>query len=162
MTISLIVAKTKNHVIGFESKMPWHLPADLKHFKIITMGKPIVMGRKTFESIGKVLPGRRNIIISRQKDLKILHGEVFSSLDAVFSALKSEKEIIIIGGAEIYKQALHFADRIYLTIIETELKGDAFFSDLNLSKWKLVSEEKLPPDERNIYPLCFQVFERFI
>src|SRR3990167_5774349 len=104
MTISLIVAKTKNHVIGFESKMPWHLPADLKHFKIITMGCPIVMGRKTFESIGKVLPGRKNIIISHNKNLKIEGAEVYSSLKEVLENAKEEK-MFVIGGAEIYKLA---------------------------------------------------------
>ena len=160
MKISLIVAKTKNNVIGFENKMPWHLPADLKHFKTITLGKPIIMGRKTFDSIGRALPGRRNIIISRQENLKIKDCDVFSSLDAAFAALQSENEIIVIGGAAIYKQALIHANCIYMTVIETELEGDVFFPDLNLSEWKLISEEKLPRDEINCYPLHFQVFEK--
>ena len=162
MKLSLIVAKTKNNVIGFENSMPWHLPADLKHFKTITMGKPIVMGRKTYDSIGRALPGRRNIVISRQQDLKIEGCELFSSIEDAMKALQSEDEVIIIGGSEIFKQNLSLADYVYLTLINAELKGDAFFLDLNLAEWKLTSEEKHASDVQNKYAYCFQMWQRCV
>lgn len=160
MHISLIVARTKNGVIGYQNKIPWHLPADLKHFKAITMGKPIIMGRKTFDSIGRALPGRRNIVISHQKDMQLLNCEVYSSADAALKQLRSEKEVIIIGGAQLFEQTLSLADRVYLTQIDVELLGDTFFPALNSTEWKLVSEESFLPDEKNRYAYCFQIWER--
>jgi len=160
--ISLIVAKTKNNVIGYRNKMPWHLPADLKHFKAITMGKSIIMGRKTAESIGHILPGRRNIIISHQTNLHIKGAEIFFSLDAAFHALRSEKEIMIIGGASIFSQVLHRADCLYVTQIETKLKGDTFFPVLSPHEWTLISEKKYLADEKNNCAYSFQTFVRFV
>ena len=118
MKISLVVAKSKNNVIGKNNQLPWHLPADLKHFKNLTMGKPIIMGRKTFDSIGKPLPGRRNIIISHQPNLFIDGCEVFHSIDDALSALKNETEVMIIGGANLYAQTIERASRLYLTEID--------------------------------------------
>lgn len=159
MKISLIVAKSKNDVIGKNNQLPWHLPADLKHFKQITMGKPIIMGRKTFESIGKPLPGRRNIIISRDKNL-LIHGcDVFHSIDDAFKAVKTEKEVMIIGGADLFSHCLSRADCIYLTVIDAEFDGDTFFAKLD-NTWKMTSEEKHLPDEKNKYAYCFQIWQK--
>lgn len=160
MHISLIIARTKNGVIGYQNKIPWHLPADLQHFKAITMGKSIVMGRKTFDSIGHALPGRRNIVISHQKNMKLLNCEVYSSVHAALKKLQSEKEVIIIGGAQLFEQTLSLADRIYFTQIDVELLGDTFFPALNPTEWKLISEKSFLPDEKNHYAYCFQVWER--
>lgn len=159
MKISLIVAKSKNHVIGKNNKMPWHLPADLKHFKNVTMGKTIIMGRRTFESIGKPLPGRRNIVISHNEKLQITGCDVFNSIEDALVAVKNESEVMIIGGANIYAQTIALARTIYLTVIEVELDGDAFFPALG-SEWKLISEDKFPADEKNSYAYCFQQYDR--
>ncbi|MCX7122055.1 MAG: dihydrofolate reductase [Gammaproteobacteria bacterium] len=160
MTISLIVAKSKNHVIGNNNQLPWHLPADLKHFKRVTMGKPIIMGRKTFESIGKPLPGRRNIIISRDKTHMINGCDVFYSLEDALSAVKAEPEIMIIGGANLFFQTQSIATTIYLTVIDAEFQGDAFFPALNHDVWQLTTEEKHFPDEKNLYSYRFQVWTK--
>src|SRR3990167_4875952 len=138
MKISLVVAKSKNNVIGKNNQLPWHLPADLKHFKNVTMGKPIIMGRKTFDSIGKPLPGRRNIIISHQPNLFIDGCEVFHSIDDALNAVKTEPEVMVIGGANLYAQILDRANCIYLTVIDAEFDGDTFFSELDQDKWKLI------------------------
>lgn len=160
MQISLIIAKSQNNVIGLNNQLPWYLPADLAQFKSITMGKPIIMGRKTFDSIGKPLPGRRNIVISRDKTLSIDDCEVFFSIDAALDTLKNEKEIMIIGGANIFSQTLPFAHKIYLTVIEEDFEGDTFFPQLNLDEWKLIADEKHLPDEKNKYIYSFQVYTR--
>ena len=127
MSISLVVAKSKNNVIGKDNKLPWHLPADLQHFKNITINKSIIMGRKTFESIGKPLPNRRNIIISRNRHFIASGCEIFSSIDNALNAAKKESEIMIIGGENIFAQTIDRADRIYLTVIDAEFDGDTFF-----------------------------------
>lgn len=158
MKISLIVARSQNNVIGKDNKMPWHLPADLKHFKAVTMGKPIVMGRKTFESIGRALPGRRNIVMSCQKDLVLAGCDVFHTMDDVLEAVHSASEVMIIGGANLYAQWLDRVDCIYMTVVEAEFDGDAFFPELNKTDWQLVSEEKHFPDDKNKYSYRFQVW----
>lgn len=145
MTLSLIVAMSKNGVIGKDNKLPWHLPEDLKRFKRITMGHPIIMGRKTFESIGKPLPGRKNIVLSRSLPLLTslltspYKGEedqivVMNSLEKAFSLCNPNEEVFVIGGAEIFKLALPFAHKIYLTLIEQEIDGDIFFQKINLQE----------------------------
>lgn len=159
MKISLIVAQSKNRVIGKDNHMPWHLPADLKHFKHITMGKPIIMGRKTFDSIGKPLPGRRNIVISRDKNLQIPGCEVFHSIEEALIAVQNEPEIMVIGGANLYAQMFARANTIYLTVIDAEFDGDTFFPALS-SEWILQSEETFSPDEKNQYAYCFQRYDR--
>lgn len=126
MIISLIVAMSKNRVIGVNGTLPWHLPADLKHFKKVTMGKPIVMGRKTFESIGKPLPGRKNVVVTKNKDFFASGVEVVYSLDEAFEHLKNESEVFVIGGEAIFRQSLSKADRLFLTEIEMEVAGDTF------------------------------------
>lgn len=157
MKISFVVAKSRNHVIGKDNRLPWQLPADLAHFKKITMGKPIIMGRKTFDSIGKPLPGRRNIIISHDKNLKIEGCDVFHSVDDALNAVKTSPEVMIIGGENLFSQTLSRANCIYLTVIDADFKGDTFFPTLG-AEWQLASEEKCLPDEKNKYAYRFQVW----
>ncbi|MFC5603405.1 dihydrofolate reductase [Sporosarcina koreensis] len=138
--ISLLVAYDLNRVIGIDNKMPWHIPEELQYFKKVTMGKAIVMGRKTFESIGRPLPGRLNIIVTRNKDYKAEGVEVFHDLHKAIERGKAySDEVVIIGGAEIFNLSMDIADRLYITIIRKEYEGDTFFPEHDNS-WKLVSE----------------------
>lgn len=156
--ISLVAAMSKNRVIGKNNTMPWHLPADLKHFKSVTMGKPIIMGRKTFESIGKPLPGRRNIVVTHQE--KEFPGcDVFHSLEEALKSVASEPEVMIIGGANVYAQVLPKVQRMYLTFIDLDVDGDAFFPAWDESQWREVSSEQHAPDDKNPYPYRFVVLE---
>lgn len=143
--ISIIVAAAKNNIIGRDNTLIWHIPQDLKHFKKTTMGKPVIMGRKSYESIGKPLPGRRNIVISRNTGAVINENGpyFFSSIEAAIEdAGKTETdEIFVIGGGEIYRQSLPLADRIYLTRVEKDYEGDAYFPDLNPHEWHTVSKD---------------------
>lgn len=140
--ISLIVAHTKNNVIGNKGDIPWDLPDDLQRFRDITSGKSIIMGRKTFDSIGRVLPNRRNIIVTRNPKLTIAGVEVVNSLDKALKLTKGEKEVFVIGGGEIYKQAMDKADKIYATVLDTEIEGDTVFPRVNLNDWRLDTLEK--------------------
>lgn len=162
--ISLIVAMANDRVIGKDNQMPWHLPADLKHFKAITLGKPVIMGRKTHESIGMVLPGRKNIIISRNPDYRSdfhnEHCEVVTSLEAALEATADEEEIMIIGGANIYGQMIDQADKLYLTFIDLDTDGDARFPDWTHHDWKEISRETHQPDEKNKYHYHFVELHR--
>jgi dihydrofolate reductase len=157
MGLSLIVARASNGVIGKDNQLPWHLPADLKHFKAITMGKPIVMGRKTFESIGRPLPGRQNIVVTRNPDFTASGITVVHSVEAAITAANETEEIMIIGGTELYKLSLPLADRIYLTDIQQDFDGDAHFPSLD-SQWREVSREDHVSDDGLSYSFC--VFER--
>ena len=151
--ISLIVAHDKNRVIGYENKMPWHLPGDLQYFKEMTMGKPVVMGRKTFESIGRPLPGRRNIIISRNDSYKAEGIEVVSSLDEALQLTKDVEETMVIGGEQILRLAMPLADRLYITLIDAEFKGDTYFPAYE--NWQLVScQDKLTSNEGFTFQYC--------
>lgn len=162
--ISLIVAMANDRVIGKDNQMPWHLPADLKHFKAVTLGKPVIMGRKTHESIGMVLPGRKNIIISRnsgyRSDFHNERCEVVTSLDAALELAQDEEEIMIIGGANIYGQMIDQADKLYLTFIDLDTDGDARFPDWTHHEWKEVLREKHQPDEKNSYNYQFVELHR--
>lgn len=164
MSVNSIVACSKNNAIGRENQIPWYLPADLKYFKKITTGHIIIMGRKTYESIGRALPKRINIVISRNKDFKVEDGVLlFSSfLDAVDYALKlTEREIFVIGGGEVYRQALSVSHKIYYTEVDTEITdATVFFPELVDSEWKLLSEEKYEKDENNPFDYNFKVFVR--
>ncbi len=144
MIVSLIVAMTREGVIGIDNKLPWRLPDDLKRFKAITSGHSIIMGRKTFDSIGKPLPNRRNIVISRQKLLRIPGAEVFSSLDQATKNCSEvgNDEVFIIGGGEIFKEALPLAHKLYVTWIESKISGDAYFPTWKMADYRLESEEK--------------------
>lgn len=165
MIISMIAAMASNRVIGRDNKMPWHLPADLKHFKKVTLGKPVVMGRKTFESIGRPLPGRRNIVISRQAPLQPQGAEWVNSVEQALALLQDQAEVMIIGGAEIYRQCLPLAKRLYLTKIELVTDGDAFFPDYleeNDNAWQLVDSLIYEADADNPYSCEFVTLERKI
>lgn len=159
MTVSIITAVSNNNVIGKDNKLPWRLPADLAHFKEITSGHSVLMGRKTFESIGRPLPNRRNIVITRNRDFKADRIEVVHSIEEALEITKNEDEVFVIGGEEIYKLALPFADKIYLTKVEAEVDGDAFFPNLG-SEWEEVSRIENPKDENNEYPFVFYEYRR--
>jgi dihydrofolate reductase len=159
MTVTIVVAISENHVIGKDNKLLWYLPNDLKHFKDITTGHTVIMGRKTYDSVGKPLPKRRNIIITRQA-ITIEGCEVVNSIDVALALCKNEDEVFIVGGAEIYKQALHLTDRIYLTIVHKEFDGDSFFPEISIQEWKEVYREDHQPDEKNSLPYSFITYER--
>jgi len=158
--ISLIVAMDSQRAMGLNNQMPWHMPADLKHFKEITLHKPIIMGRKTYESIGRPLPGRRNIILSQQAHLVIPGCEVFHSLAEVLDNLKEQPEIMIIGGAHIFQQSLALAQRMYLTFIHHEFKADTYFPEWNQQEWHEVSRIDHAADENNPYAYSFVTLEK--
>ena len=160
MKLSLIVAVSRNGVIGRGNTLPWHLPADLKHFKAVTMGKPVIMGRKTWESIGRPLPGRKNIVVSRNRDFRAAGCEVVSSLDAAVRACTDAAEVFVIGGAQLYADALPHADRLYLTRVDAEIDGDVTFPRFDPAAWKLVSSERREADEKNALALNFDIYER--
>lgn len=157
--ISLLVAHDTNRVIGVNNKMPWHIPEELGYFKKVTMGKAIVMGRKTFESIGRVLPGRLNIIVTRNKDFQVDGAEVFHSLeDALERGKQFSKEVVIIGGAEIFNISMSLADRLYITIIRNEYNGDTFFPEYD-GEWKIISESD-DHHSADGTPYSYLVYER--
>lgn len=171
MHISLIVAAAENHVIGRENQLPWRLPSDLKYFKAMTLGKPVLMGRKTFESIGRPLPGRPNIVITRNADWQVPAAwrdqiRVADSIDAALAiagellAESGGDEAVVIGGAEIYRAALQYCDRIYLTRVHVAIDGDAFFSVPDDGTWQSVSEAVVSADDANAYAHTFMIFER--
>jgi len=160
MIVSIIVAISENHVIGKDNKLLWHLPNDLKHFKDTTTGHTVIMGRKTYDSVGKPLPKRRNIIITRQQ-ITIEGCEVVNSIEAALDLCKSEDEVFIVGGAEIYKQSLKLTDHIYLTIVHKSFEGDSVFPEIDKTEWKEISREDFEPDEKNNLPYSFIKFERY-
>lgn len=162
MITSIIVAASENNVIGKDNRLPWHLPADLKYFKNITWALPIIMGRRTFESIGKSLPGRHNIVITRNKDYKAKGATIVSNLNEAIKAAETNdvKEMFIIGGAELFNTMIDLAQRIYLTRVHANIDGDVYFPPLNKDEWKLVSEKHMDADEKNEYALSFQVWEK--
>lgn len=158
--LSLIVAVARNGVIGRNGTLPWRLPTDLQHFKAVTMGAPIVMGRKTWESIGRPLPGRRNIVVSRRADFVASGADVVASLDAALTLCAGVPEVFVIGGAELYAAALGRADRIHRTLVEAEVDGDTSFPALDAICWRVTSEQARPKDDKNEYPVRFQVLDR--
>ncbi len=156
--ISIIVAMANNRVIGKDNDMPWHLPADLKHFKSVTLGKPIIMGRKTYESIGRPLPGRQNIIVSRNSDYHIEGCDVVNSLEKAIELVKDVEEVMIIGGGKLYAQALTSADRLYLTFIDLDVDGDTQFPDYSTLDLREIKRERHARDENNPYDYEFVDF----
>jgi len=161
MIISLIFAIGKDRVIGINNSLPWKLPADMKWFRQQTMGKPIVMGRKTFESFGaKPLPGRTNIIITRDKHYAATECIVVHSIDEAIEATNNAEELMIIGGASFYQQMLPQANRIYATYIHHEFKGDSWFPQYNEAQWKEIKRIDCAADEKNRYDYSFVIFER--
>ncbi|WCN12156.1 type 3 dihydrofolate reductase [Marinomonas mediterranea] len=163
--LSLIVAMSTNRVIGINNALPWHLPNDLKYFKQATMGKPIIMGRNTFESIGKPLPGRRNIVITRNPGYKADGVDVVGSLDQAIQLgediclVNGHEEVMIIGGSQIYDLALSRADRLYITHVDAHVEGDAFFPEVDWSGYEKIAEEGFEASGHNPYDYRFSVYQ---
>jgi dihydrofolate reductase len=162
MIVSLLVAASENNIIGKDNQLPWHLPNDLKYFKNLTWGMPILMGRKTFDSIGKPLPGRKSIVITRNSDWQHEGVDVVHSIEDAIQKAESYgvKEIFVIGGAEIFETSLPTANRIYLTRIHQEFEGNVFFPQLSEEDWQLTSSRYCEADEKNIYHHTYQVWNR--
>lgn len=157
--ISLIVAIASNGVIGKDNRLPWRLPGDLAYFKRITMGHTIVMGRKTYESIGKPLPGRQNVIVTRNRHFKSEGCIVINSLEEALKLAEND-EVFIIGGAEIYSQAISIVERLYITHVNKEFEGDTYFPQIDSGKWKIISREEGETNEKNPYEYSFLIYER--
>lgn len=160
MMISLIAAMGKNRVIGNKNKLPWNLPADMKRFHDITIGKPIIMGYKTFQSIGKPLAGRMNIVMTRDKELHIDGCHVVYSCEQALAAAGEAQEVIVIGGGSVFEQFLPIAQRIYLTIINKDFEGDVLFPLWNTQEWREQEHYDFLPDEKNIYSYTFLILEK--
>ena len=160
--LSLIVAMAENCAIGVANRLPWHLPVDLKYFRALTMGHPIIMGRKTFDSIGRVLPGRRNIVVTRNRKYARDGAEIVHSLDEALARCTGENEAFVIGGAELFKDAACRADRLYLTLVRTVVAGDVFFTEFSASQWQEGSRITHPADTRNAFACDFIVYDRKI
>ena len=160
MRISLIAALDRNHVIGRDNQLPWRLSADLRHFKALTMGKPIVMGRKTYESIGKPLPGRTNIVVSRDSSYRAEGCSVVNSIDEALLAAGESDEVMVMGGANLYSQLLPRADRLYLTEVQADVSGDAWFPGFDKRQWQELERESHQADENNEFDYDFVVLAR--
>ena len=159
MKISLIAAMDKNRLIGSNNGLPWHLPADFKHFKEVTMGKPVIMGRKTFESIGRPLPGRKNIVISRTGF--VANGVVSArSIDEALSEVSDAEEVMIIGGANIYEQMINRANCMYLTHVLASCEGDAWFPEFDTGQWDITEEQFVEADEKNNFSFNIISYKR--
>jgi len=160
MKLSIVVAVAANGVIGRDNELPWHLPADLRQFRQTTMGKPILMGRRTYESIGRPLPGRTNIVITRDEGYSAEGCVVVHSIEAAMLAAAPAEEIMVIGGAEFYRQVLPYTDTIYLTRIHEDFEGDTFFPELNAAEWREVERTDCEPDENNPHRYSFVRLDR--
>ena len=164
--LAVIVAAAENGVIGCDNTLPWHLPEDLRYFRQVTLGKPIVMGRKTFESIGRPLPGRSNIVISRNAEFAAEGVQVVVSLDealalaADIAVTDGAAEVVIIGGAQIYRAAIPLADRLYITEVHAAVEGDALLPDIDWLQWVEVGRERFPAVDANPYDYSFVVYDR--
>lgn len=159
MIISLIAAMDNNRLIGRENGLPWHLPADFMHFKQVTMGKPVIMGRKTYESIGRPLPGRENIVISRS-GFTADGVTVVGSIDAALEKVSDVDEAMIIGGANLYQQMMPQADRMYLTHVDASCEGDAWFPKIEMNEWVITSQQQHEADEKNNYAFRIVTYQR--
>jgi dihydrofolate reductase len=160
--ISIIVAMDENGLIGAGNQLPWRLPNDLKFFKRTTMGKPVLMGRKTWESLGKPLPGRQNLVMSRHPDFHPEGAKIVRTLEGALRLAEADgfEEIMVIGGAQVYALVLPRADRIYLTRVHAHLQGDTWFPALDWNEWRRESSEPQPADEKNAYPHSFELWRR--
>jgi dihydrofolate reductase len=159
MTTSIIVAIAQNNAIGINNQLLWHLPNDLKHFKNTTSGHTVIMGRKTFDSVGKPLPKRRNIVITRQ-NISIEGCEVVNSVEAALALCADEYEVFIVGGAEIYKLAMPLTDKIYLTIVHHDFEGDTYFPQIDYSQWNETARTDYEADEKHAYTYSIITLER--
>lgn len=161
MIISLIWAMTNAHVIGIENRLPWKLPADMKWFRQHTLGKPVIMGRSTFESFGsKPLPERHNIVVTNQSNYIATGATVATSLDQALQLAGDVDEVMIIGGSSIYQQMLPRADRLYMTIVHADINGDAWFPEFDLHEWKTIEQHDYHADEKNTHDYSFFILER--
>jgi dihydrofolate reductase len=158
--ISLVVGMARNHVIGRDNALPWRLPADLTHFKAVTWGKPILMGRKTFESIGKPLPGRANLVLTRDRGWRVEGVIVVHSLDEALERVQDAPELAGIGGADVFRLLMPLASRIYLTRIDADIPGDTVFPPIDHSQWVEIETRQLAADERNAFGMTFVTLER--
>jgi dihydrofolate reductase len=159
-TVSLVVAVADSGVIGRDNALPWHLPEDLKHFKRVTLGKPVVMGRKTFESIGKPLPGRQNVVVTRDANYRRDGVTVVHSADAAVAAAGAAGEIMVIGGADLFRLFLPRAQRVHLTRVHGDIEGDVRWPPLDASQWQRIAAEERPADERHAYAMSFELWEK--
>lgn len=157
--ISMIAAMDRNRVIGQDNRMPWHIPADLAYFKKITLDHPVIMGRKTFESIGKPLPGRENVILTKKKDYQINGCLILHSTSDVLTYSK-DKDVFVIGGAQIYQTLFPYTNRLYITFIAAEFLGDSFFPEINPQQWELIAKTPGERNERNPYEYYFLVYAK--
>jgi dihydrofolate reductase len=160
MKISLIAAIAKNHAIGINGKMPWHLPADLLHFKRVTLGASVIMGRKTFEAIGKPLPGRENLIVSTNSNYRQPGCQSFTDIASALEHCRWKPEIFIIGGASLYRATLESADFLYLTVLDTEFAGDTFFPEIDFSSWSEIQRQEVFDDKAVDFSYRFLKFKR--
>ncbi|MGV6825636.1 MAG: type 3 dihydrofolate reductase [bacterium] len=158
--VSIIAAMANNRVIGKDNRLPWHLPADLAHFKRITMGKPMLMGRKTWESLPGLLPGRRHVVITRDPAYRAEGADTVNSIDEALAATSEADEVMVVGGANLYGQFLAIADRMYLTRVDTDVEGDAWFPDFDAKYWQEVASESHSADDRNAFDYEFVTLER--
>ena len=160
MIISLISAMDRNRLIGNNNQLPWHLPADFAHFKSVTMGKPVIMGRKTYESIGKPLPGRTNIVLTREPGMRFEGVSCASSIEQAIALVADAEEIMIIGGSTIYEMLLPQANRLYLTYVDAEFEGDAWFPEFDNNQWSEIESVLRKADEKNAYDCRFVTLEK--
>ncbi|WP_025030328.1 dihydrofolate reductase [Nitratireductor aquibiodomus] len=163
MSVELVVAMAQNGVIGRDGDLPWRLSTDLKRFKAITMGKPVIMGRKTWESIGKPLPGRRNIVVTRQADYTAEGAECVSSLDvalALAAGGEAGADVCVIGGGQVYAEAIDKADRLHVTHVDAQIEGDTVFPEIDPEIWEEVSREEVPAGEKDVYATSYVVYQR--
>ncbi|MBL1321399.1 MAG: type 3 dihydrofolate reductase [Methylophaga sp.] len=162
MKIALIVATDQQGLIGKDNDLPWHLSADLQYFKKVTMGKPIIMGRNTHESIGRPLPGRQNIIVTKNRSYKTEGCTIVYSTDDALLAAADADEVMVMGGASLYTQLLPQADKLYLTLVHANLEGDTWFPEWHTEEWQQISREDHPADDKNEYPYSFIVYEKMV
>jgi len=158
--LALVVAAAENGVIGRAKQLPWHLPADLQHFKAVTMGKPMLMGRRTFESIGKALPGRRSLVLTRDESFTASGVERVASVAEAIERAREVPELAVIGGGEVFRLCLPLADRVYFTRVHASVAGDARFPELDPKEWHCVERIARPADEKNAYAMTFFLLER--
>ena len=150
----------KNRVIGADNKIPWHLPNELRLFKSLTMGHPIVMGRRTYESINRLLPGRTTVIVTRQRDYEVPGAVVAHSVKDALDASRGDDEVFVIGGAELFRETLPIADRLHLTVVDAEPAGDTFMPEIDMNAWRETSSQSFDPDEKHAHAYRYSVFDR--
>ncbi len=160
MKISIIVAASANNVIGVDHGLPWRLPEDLRRFKEITMGKPMIMGRTTFDSIGRALPGRQSIVLTRQEGIAAESCDVVSTIDEALAAAGDSEEVMVIGGGEVYRQFLPLTDRIYMTRVQAEIDGDTRFPELDMDEWEVVAVEEYPAGDEREFGFDVETLDR--